>query len=154
VDETEVIARIVGGFDGVHRVVSADGASFFSSDPEVKLPFATLVNSNAHDQFSDLDRPGAFRLNIGVGKATWVGLFGQPLKGQPGDYGLGSGSAADWDFTAPDVVMPHPVYGRMHWICVVNPSDAIFETLMPFLGEAYAIDRARTTARDERRAAR
>ena len=64
----DVIAKITGGFDGVHRVVSADGASFFSFDPEVKFPFATLVNSNAHDQFSDLDRPTAFRLKSGSGR--------------------------------------------------------------------------------------
>ena len=50
--------------------------------------------------------------------------------------------------------MPHPVYGRMHWICVVNPSEATFETLMPSLAEAYAIDKGRTTARDGRRASR
>jgi len=36
--------------------------------------------------------------------------------------------------------MPHPVYGRNHWVCVLNPSEATFETLKPLLREAY--DRA------------
>ena len=36
--------------------------------------------------------------------------------------------------------MPHPVYGRNHWVCVLNPGEATFETLKPLLQEAY--DRA------------
>jgi hypothetical protein len=34
--------------------------------------------------------------------------------------------------------MPHPVYGRMHWICVLNPSNETFEVkVLPLLTEAY-----------------
>ncbi len=43
----------------------------------------------------------------------------------------------DHDFTALDVLMPHPVYGRNHWVCVLNPSDATFEKLKPLLAEAH-----------------
>ena len=50
---------------------------------------------------------------------------------------------AEHDFTAIDRVMPHPVYGAYHWICVLSPSEATFETLKPLLAEAYgrAVDR-------------
>ena len=65
----------------------------------------------------------------------------------PGDHGLGSGSAATWDFAELDVVMPHPVYGRMHWVCVLNPSEATFETVKPLLSEAYDLNVARTVKR-------
>ena len=34
--------------------------------------------------------------------------------------------------------MPHPVYGRMYWVCVLNPSDETFATkVQPLLAEAY-----------------
>src|SRR5258705_12998895 len=94
------------------RAPGEGGTRFFSFDPESMHPFATLVTNNLNDTASDLDRSGVYRLNVGVRKETWVGLFGQPTKSTPGDYGLGSGSAVEWDFTALDILMPHPVYGR------------------------------------------
>jgi predicted DNA-binding protein (MmcQ/YjbR family) len=37
------------------------------------------------------------------------------------------------------------VYSRNHWVCVLNPSEATFETLKPLLQEAYerAVERYR-----------
>jgi hypothetical protein len=50
----------------------------------------------------------------------------------------GSDHSSDYDFTALDQVMPHPVYGRQYWVCVLNPSDETFETkVRPLLAEAY-----------------
>src|SRR5207302_8521100 len=98
-----------------------------------RFPFATIVTKDYgdFDSASELDRPGVFRLNIGVSKETHAPLFG---------------ANAEHDFTALDQLMPHPVYGRNHWVCVLNPSAATFETLKPLLREAY--DRA--VARIER----
>jgi hypothetical protein len=109
------------------------GDTFFIYDPHRNLegsrrfPFATIVikDYGDFDIASNLDRPGVFRLNIGVSKETYASLF---------DAG------AEHDFTALDQLMPHPVYGRNHWVCVLNPSEATFETLKPLLQEAY--DRA------------
>src|SRR2546423_3008879 len=91
-----------------------------------RMPFATIVTKDygEFDNASNLDRPGVFRLNIGVGKETFQSLF--------------LGDAAH-DFTALDVLMPHPVYGRNHWVCVLNPSEATFERLKPLIAEAYGI---------------
>jgi hypothetical protein len=36
---------------------------------------------------------------------------------------------ADCDFTALDQIMPHPVYGQMFWVCVLNPSPETFEAV-------------------------
>jgi hypothetical protein len=33
--------------------------------------------------------------------------------------------------------MPHPVYGRMYWACVLNPSDSTWERVHVWLAEAY-----------------
>ena len=44
----------------------------------------------------------------------------------------------DPDYTAFDRVMPHPVYGTQHWVCILNPSDATFDKIVkPLLDEAH-----------------
>ena len=89
-----------------------------------------------YDQFSNLKRSGVFRLNIGVGKATFESLYG-PKSANEAD-------AKTHDFTALDTIMPHPVYGGIFWICVLNPGDKTFETkLRPMLTEAYELAVAR-----------
>ncbi len=46
--------------------------------------------------------------------------------------------------------MPHPVYGRQYWVCVINPSVATFAALQPLIAEAYAL----AVAKYEQRAGR
>ena len=142
-DDEAVIAWIRGSFDPLEHVV-ADDNWFFFSDPDHMFPFATIVTNDLYDQASDLERTGVYRLNVGVGRETWIRRFGQPTRRVQGEHGLGSGTDTDWDFTALDTVMPHPVYGRQHWLSVLVPSEATFESLQPDLEEAYRIDRERS----------
>ncbi len=58
------------------------------------------------DRASHLDRPGVFRLNIGVGKDTYRSLFG-PQPPPPGEAGVVD---TGHDFTILDQLLPHPVY--------------------------------------------
>src|SRR4029078_5344547 len=104
------------------------------------------------DHFSDLNRPSVFRLNIGIGKETFRSLFGKPsLPAERDSAENGSENASGYDFTALDHVMPHPVYGRMYWVCVLNPSNETFETkVQPLLAEAYE----RAVGKYKRQAAR
>ena len=44
-----------------------------------------------------------------------------------------------FDFAAIDVIMPHPVYAWMSWICVLNPSENTFDRLKPLIDEAYTL---------------
>lgn len=87
----------------------------------------------ANDKASALGRNGVWRVNLGLRKETYRSLFGpqpkRPLKGGVVETGH--------DFTAPDQIMPHPVYGWMSWVCVLHPSDETFETLKPLIREAY-----------------
>jgi hypothetical protein len=46
--------------------------------------------------------------------------------------------------------MPHPIYGRNHFVCVLNPSDETFESLKALLEEAYKIAAGRVVRRTER----
>ena len=78
----ETLAQaIVDTLDGVD-VVTADGNSFFfynppgETPPDHRFPFATIVANDLYDQFSDLDRTGVYRLNVGVSRQTYEGLFG------------------------------------------------------------------------------
>ena len=134
-DQAAVIAAIQRAYDEV-AIETIDGGSFLFAGADRMLPFATVVWSDAFDNASDLSRPGVFRLNIGVSKATFSGLFG------PDD--------AEPDYTALDTVMPHPVYAAQSWVCVLDPSEATVETLRPLLAEAHQ----RAVERDTRIATR
>jgi hypothetical protein len=123
-NETAVASYISGTFAGV-ETADIPGMSFFFTDPERKFPFATIITQdNEYDSFSKLDREGVFRLNIGVSKETFRNIAGE---------------TQSHDFTALDKLMPHPVYGAQHWLCVLNPGDATFEAVKPLLAEAYDI---------------
>ena len=135
---TRYIATTLPGVDvlvasregGAPEIAWAD--SFFIYDPDRNLddvrrfPFATIVTKDYgdFDNASNLDRPGVFRLNIGVSKETFANLF--PAEGE-------------YDFTALDRLIPHPVYGRNHWVSVLNPSESTFELVKPLLTEAHGI---------------
>jgi hypothetical protein len=107
-------------------LVTALGATFFSLDPEQHWPnFATIVTTDEHDVGapSNLSRPGVFRLNLGVSRATFQHVVG---------------SLTDPDYAAFDRLLPHPVYARQLWISIVNPSDASFgDVVLPLLAEAH-----------------
>ena len=135
---------ITDTFKGVDTVVSEYGSFFFyNPDPNVppdhNFPFATLLNNDLNDPFSDLlNRPSVYRLNIGVSKKTFQSLFGDLKMPTPNEVYESGKSASGYDFTALDQVLPHPVYGRQYWVCVLNPSDDTFKSkVLPLLTEAY-----------------
>lgn len=137
----EMSRFITERFAGVDVVVNADNSFYFyNPDPNVEpdhmFPFVTLMVNDVNDDYSDLDRPGAYRLNIGVSKETFQSLFGELRGASARD----SAKRGDFDYTAPDQLMPHPVYGMMYWLCVVNPGEAKFEKqVLPLLEEAYGM---------------
>ena len=105
-------------------LVEAMNAYFFSLHPEKHWPnYATLVTTDEHDDASDLDRPGVFRLNLGVDRETFDRI---------------AGADPEPDYTVFDRLLPHPVYGQQHWISIVNPSHEMFETVVvPLLALAH-----------------
>jgi hypothetical protein len=108
-------------------VAEAMGATFFSLDPKSWPNFATIVTTDEHDMGAPSNltaRPGVFRLNVGVGKATFD-RFAARWGAEP-------------DFAALDRVLPHPVYAKQRWISILNPSVASFETIVkPLIAEAH-----------------
>lgn len=96
----------------------------------------------ANDSASALNREEVrFRMNFKVGRDTFLRRFREtslpkrPAKGQI--IQLHSGSA--YDPTVLDTLIPHPVYGWMGWVSIINPSaDSIREILEAgLLDESY-----------------
>ncbi len=96
--------------------------------------FATLKGKDGdNDKASSLNRPGVWRLNIGVSKEVYFELFGPPPP-RPGKGGVIEGN---WNFTELDRIMPHPVYGWMSWVAVLNPSEAMWARCIPMIADAH-----------------
>lgn len=133
-DEASVANYILDTFPGV-ETENNFGYTFFFFGSDHRLPFATIASTdNEYEHISNLDRPGVFRLNIGVSRETFQSLFGTA----PVDVSA-------YDFTALDVIMPHPDYAKQYFICVLSPDDATFERIRPMLAEAYDIAVRRDT---------
>lgn len=86
-----------------------------------------------NDQASQLDRPGMYRVNLGPRKQTYVNLFGSVPKRPP----KGGVVELEMDFAQTDILLPHPVYAWMGWVCTLNPSKHTFEELKPLILESY-----------------
>jgi hypothetical protein len=120
----------------------ARGTRFFFAGDDRMMPFATITDRDMPgDDDSRLDRPGVHRLNLQLGREEFVRRFGF----RPAEL---DEHRADLDFTAADVLLPHPVYGRQGWGCVVGPTTASLRDLDELLRHAHA----RAMRRAERRA--
>ncbi len=134
--QADIAQYIRDTFPGVETADNL-GYLFFFYGADHMLPFATLATAdNDYDRVSNLDRPGVFRLNIGVSRQTFQSLFGADRV-----------DVSRYDYTALDLIMPHPDYAAQNWICVLNPSEATFGQVQTFLAEAYEIARARAARR-------
>jgi len=127
VDINELIAHITDTYAGV-RVMEHAGDSFFLYDPDGDLPpqrqqpFATIVTGDHYEQDSELDRDGAYRVNIGLTKAGYAELIDQ--------------STVD-DHTSRDTLLPHPTYAGQHWVCVADPGPNTADTVRKLIADAY-----------------
>ncbi|MDF1646663.1 MAG: DUF6194 family protein [Legionellaceae bacterium] len=78
-----------------------------------------------NDTASHLNTGNKYRLNLKVSKKTFIQLFNtlpkRPAAGRVIDGG--------YDFTELDTVMPHPIYGWMTWVGVLNPTIQTIERM-------------------------
>ncbi len=124
-DAKAIVSHILDTFSGV-EITEAFGYEFFFYADERMRPFATLTSSdNDYDRVSKLDRPGVFRLNIGISRETFQALFGSSKVDD-----------SSYDFTVLDKIMPHPEYAAQNFVCVLNPEETM-ETVRSLLAEAY-----------------
>jgi hypothetical protein len=139
-DEASVEAYIKNTFPGVETTTDF-GYTFYFYESERMQPFATLASSdNEYDDISNLDRPGVFRLNIGISRQTFGSLFGTTKV-----------DVNDYDYTALDVIMPHPEYAKQFFICVLSPGEVTLERVRTLLAEAYEIAVRRYRRRNKKK---
>jgi hypothetical protein len=137
-EAAEIRRYICETFGGVNAV-DGSGDTFFMYDPdgdlppERQFPFVTIVTGDRYDTVSKLDRPGAYRLNIGLTKATYTASFGAAPTRRDTDGVLDT----EFDYAAVDTLMPHPVYASQYWVCVVDPGEATWESVRALLIEAH-----------------
>ncbi|MFC4124633.1 DUF6194 family protein [Nocardia rhizosphaerae] len=104
--------------------------------PTTSQPFATIVTKRYPDEpANDLDRPGAFRVNVAAGRDAFIAWTGHTPGRAPAT------PAPD------DTIHAHPVYGSAAWLAVTNPADRTAAALRELLRTAHT----RAAARFERR---
>ncbi|MHC5705865.1 DUF6194 family protein [Streptomyces tirandamycinicus] len=148
------IVAVVRGFDGALVLIPGPGSdfpepawgdAFFYYAPDGRLPrnvqpYATIVTRNQPgDCASDLDAPNRWRVNIHVDRAAFLELTGEERRGL----------SRSRDYASTDRVMPHPVYGSLGWISVVNPAERTRNTVVRLLHDAHNAARARFERRRE-----
>ena len=115
------------------------GDSFFYYAPDGQVPqntqpFGTIVTKDYPDDTASLlDAEGRWRVNIHVDHETFVRLTGE----EPRDL------SRPRDFAASDQVNPHPVYGSLGWVSIVNPGAAMTDVAIDLLRDAHHAARAR-----------
>ncbi|WP_026550042.1 DUF6194 family protein [Arthrobacter sp. Br18] len=145
----------VRAFDGVLELAPDEGSEFpeiawgdhffyYSPDgliPQNTQPYATIITKDyTDDTFSNLGPNGRWRLNIHVGSARFTDLTGMSLR-----------NFAPGDFSEADMIIPHPVYGSLGWIAVVNPGDRTAAAVLALLRDAHEDERRRVDRRAQAR---
>jgi hypothetical protein len=133
----EIIDHLTCRFDGLAPKASWGETSLFFNPGRALangVYFCTIKeHDGVHDKASHLDRPGVFRLALGLPATSFERLFGS----RPARPSKGATVATGHDFTELDVAMPHPIYAWMGWMQVLNPSDETFASMQPLVVESY-----------------
>lgn len=105
--------------DGSPEVAWGDLFFYYAPDGVVPQgqPFATVVTKDYPGEPSSGLGSGVFRVNIDAGRR---------------------GQAETEDPTRRDEVLPHPVYGRLGWVCVVQPGPSAAGELPSLLRDAHS----------------
>jgi hypothetical protein len=146
--DMQQIIDTVRGFDGALVVApEADSAfpavawgdAFFYDAPDGVMPertqpYGTIVTKDyPDDESSHLVAPDRFRVNIHVGRERAAGLTTEAV-----------------DPATTDAFFPHPLYGAMGWVSVVNPAERTSAIVVSLLQEAHEAARVRSARRGSR----
>jgi hypothetical protein len=138
VQPKNIVEKITNEFSGVVPKSSWGETSLFYN-PGKLLPngvyFCTIKEKNGdNDKASNLDREGLYRLSIGVSKESYESLFGTRPK-RPSKGGI---IDTEHDFTECNILIPHPIYGWMSWVQILNPTETVFSELLPLIKGAHS----------------
>ena len=136
-DAETLLDRVRAQYDGlVTHETWGERALFYNPDRD--LPRGTYLltlkeRDSDNDRASNLDRPGVYRVNVGLPGRAYRERFGDP----PPRPSKGGVVDTGHDFAALDQLLPHPVYAWAGWVCVLSPSDETVESLWPLVDAAY-----------------
>ncbi len=143
----EILQYCLENLEGtVRRESWGESGIFYNPGGVLKRGVYVLTvkeKDGANDRASRLDRPGVYRVSLGLRKETYVRRFG-PLPARPPKGGT---AAVEADFAARDRLIPHPVYAWMGWAAVLNPSAETFEAMKPLIQESYEYAREKFAKR-------
>jgi hypothetical protein len=133
----EIVKMITSNFDGV-VVKSSWGETSIFYNPGHLLPhgvyFCTIKEKDgANDKSSNLTRDGIYRLSIGLPKEKYVEIFGRVPKRPEKGGCVNTGHI----FTQTNLLMPHPIYAWMGWVCILSPTTEFFGEIYPLIQLAY-----------------
>ena len=143
--------------DGAPQIAWGDHFFYYSPDgtvPQHTQPYATIVTKDYPDDTrSNLDAEGRWRLNIHVGSAKARQLVRDSASGVDASGDSASGidasdvGSSGVDFSEVDTILPHPVYGHLGWIAIVNPGQRVGAAVLELLHDAHEDERRRVERR-------
>ena len=116
--------------DGTPEAAWGDRFFYYAPDGVVPngQPFATLVTKDYSGEPAAGLGDGIFRVNIDAGRRDQAPAEDPSLR---------------------DVVMPHPVYGHLGWVCIVQPGEGTTAALYELLRAAHDAAKRRWTRRHD-----
>jgi hypothetical protein len=116
--------------DGTLEIAWGDLFFYYAPDGVVPpgQPFATIVTKDYPGEPPAGLGDGAFRVNIDAGRRDEVPVEDPALR---------------------DTVMPHPVYGHLGWVCVVEPGEGATPLLHDLLSQAHDAAKRRWARRHD-----
>jgi hypothetical protein len=130
---------LLKNFQDIYLIDTWGEKSFFYNPGKKKkrgFYFITIKKKDGpNDQASNLDRDGIYRLNLGITEKSFINLFSM-IPSRPAKGKSINGSC---DFTQLNILTPHPVYGWMKWVSILNPDPVSFELIKALLEEKYKI---------------
>ena len=111
----------------------AYGYRFYFYGDDHRMPFLTMANSDSeYDNRSNLSREGVFRVNLGVSRETFSGLFPEAVI-----------DPDVLDYTSLNEFLPHPDYWKQSFLCILNPAGENVARLQDLIREAHGVSQAR-----------
>lgn len=110
--------------DGTPEIAWGDRFFYYAPDGVVPpgQPFATIVVKDYPDEPPAGLGDGVFRVNIDAGRRDQVV----------------EGDLSQWDR-----VLPHPTYGELGWVAIIQPGARTEGALTSLIGEAHAAAKRR-----------